>query len=47
MTTPARGHSPQIIDLSFLSEEEETFLRSVLEEDIKLQQNEENRLKYL
>jgi len=46
MTTPALDSS-QVIDLTFLTEEEETFLRSVLEKDIKLQQNEENRLKYL
>jgi len=47
MTTPDRSHSSEVIDLTFLTEEEETLLRSVLEKDIKLQQNEENRLKYL
>ena len=48
-TSPRRSpHSTQqIIDLTFLSEEEETRLRSVLEEDRKLQQAEENRLKYI
>ena len=48
LTSPR--HSPhnaqQIIDLTFLTEEEETSLRSVLVEDQKLQQAEENRLKY-
>ena len=49
LTSPR--HSPhnaqQIIDLTFLTEEEETSLRSVLVEDQKLQQAEENRLKYI
>ena len=45
-TTPRRSHSPQVIDLTFLTEEEETKLRDVLEEDLKLQQDEEYRLKY-
>ena len=46
MSTPRRSHSPQVIDLTFLTEEEEVKLRAVLEEDLKLQQDEENRLKY-
>lgn len=46
MSTPRRSHSPQVIDLTFLTEEEEIKLRAVLEEDLKLQQDEENRLKY-
>lgn len=46
MSTERRTHSPQIIDLTFLTEEEEILLRSVLEKDLKLQQDEENRIKY-
>ena len=44
-STPAHN-SQQIIDLTFLTEEEELALRAVLEEDLRLQQAEENRLKY-
>ena len=45
-TSLGRSNSPQIIDLTFLSEVEEEKLRAVLEEDLKLQQAEESRLKY-
>jgi len=47
MPTPDNPVRGPVIDLTFLAEEEEATLRSVLEEDIRLQQNEENRLKYL
>ena len=46
MSSPRHTSSPQIIDLTFLSETEEASLRAVLEEDLKLQQAEESRLKY-
>jgi len=46
MASPARGHNHQVIDLTFLNEEEEMLLCSVLEDDLKLQQSEENRIKY-
>jgi len=36
----------QIVHLISLSEEEEEAIRSVFEEDLRLQQEEENRLKY-
>ena len=45
-TSPRHSSTPQIIDLTFLSETEEASLRAVLEEDLKLQRAEEARLKY-
>lgn len=50
MSSPATlrsGHTTaQVVDLTFLTEEEEMTLRAVLEEDVKLQQAEETRLRY-
>jgi len=41
----AQGVPAGVIDLTFLTEEEEFAIRTVLEEDLKLQQQEETRLK--
>lgn len=45
-STPRRSSTPQVIDLTFLTEEEEVSLRAVLQEDARLQQDEDRRLKY-
>ena len=37
----------QIVQLSFLSEKEEEAILSVIEEDLKLQKEEERRIQYV
>ena len=45
-TMATHGVPAGVIDLTFLNEEEEVAIRAVLEEDLRLQQAEEARLKY-